>query len=348
MTLNSIQLHKRQKPEIPGVVRRLIAKRDELNKWWESLSFKTKDSSRSNIHLQLECCLVRMFIGRPFLSSLDTSGVTPDTSTADWTGQRTSRSPRGGSALPEGPSRKPSPSALVEDCVQAAMQVVDLCQLLRDNGAGLAKASYVEYSSCRASLLVLIAYSIRSQTIQCYNNLQKGLEIIREMSDSGDSAKCEVQLLEILDRAVQRLHYLSVKMQTSQPTDTRTQIGYDDFRKWGEMWKPPGSMDSSNHFQIQPQPSSSGFYQFNPHRVESTVGPVVVDGGQSEGDTLGDSTSTYLVQDGQPAITGSGFFGLENMFDESTDVYAQAERQLLESFLAIPESDFSFHPSLPG
>lgn len=284
-----------------------------------------------------------MFIGRPFLSSLDTSGVTPDTSTEDWTGHRTSRSPHGG-VRPEESSRKSRVSALLDDCVQAAMEAVDLCQILRDTGPGLAKASYVEYSSCRASLLVLIAYSIRSQTVQCYNHLQKGLDIIREMSATGDSARSEVQLLEILERAVQRLHLLSVKHQpkTGENTDTWSKIGYDDFRKWSETWNPSGSMGSSKHLQTQSQLPSSELYHFNTHQLESTGGHIAVASVISVEEPSRDSTRNYLMQESQPTVTGSGFFELENMFDESTDVYAHSERQLLESFLAITDSDFTF------
>lgn len=94
---------------------------------------------------------------------------------------------------------------LISDCIKAATEALDICQQLRSSGMGLARASYPEYSACRASLLVLIAYSIRNFSGQFRKSLCEGLNMIRELS-AGESARSEVALIESLERALARLH----------------------------------------------------------------------------------------------------------------------------------------------
>ena len=123
---------------------------------------------------------------------------------------------------------------LVEDCVAAAKEVIAICHILQTGDMGLAKSSYMEYSSCRAALLVLIAYSICYRTNEFSSTLQKGLDAIREMASVGDSARSEVCLLETLEAALHRLHVFDPK--PHRPTDTGTkssaQEGYEGFVNW--------------------------------------------------------------------------------------------------------------------
>lgn len=123
---------------------------------------------------------------------------------------------------------------LVQDCVAAAREVIRICHDLQIGGMGLAKSSYTEYSSCRASLLVLIAYSICYRTNEFANTLQRGLEAIREMASVGDSARSEVCLLETLESALHRLHVFD-----TIPTDPKVaaandpvEDGYEGFVSW--------------------------------------------------------------------------------------------------------------------
>lgn len=123
---------------------------------------------------------------------------------------------------------------LIEDCIAAANEVIDICHGMQTGGMGLAKSSYTEYSACRASLLVLIAYSIFRRSNEFSSNLQKGLDAIREMASVGDSARSEVSLLETLEAALHRLEAFDIGPNHSTP-DAReepAQDGYEGLLDW--------------------------------------------------------------------------------------------------------------------
>lgn len=123
---------------------------------------------------------------------------------------------------------------LVQDCVAAAKEVITICHDLQTGGMGLAKSSYTEYSSCRASLLVLIAYSICYRTNEFANTLQRGLDAIREMASVGDSARSEVCLLETLESALHRLHVFDPIPTEPEVTAAKdpAEDGYEGFVNW--------------------------------------------------------------------------------------------------------------------
>lgn len=178
--------------------------------------------TRQEIHCRLECCLLHMFIGRPFI--LAHRQVRKDTSASP----ETSGAPRR-----ESTASQEQWDFLVQDCVAAAQDAINICHTLQTGDMALAKSSYVEYSSCRASLLVLIAYSICHCTNEFSVTLQKGLEAIREMASVGDSARSEVSLIETLEAALHRLHMfdLSPKQPTS-PAGSSEQEGYEGLVSW--------------------------------------------------------------------------------------------------------------------
>lgn len=221
-----------------------------MEKWWSSLPRELVSSSlqpvvhiRSVMHLQLEYCLVRMFIGRPFLlkknmaDSMNNSPANPESNVAEKT------------LSSEGLGSKNSlgPKELVDDCIKAAMEALDLLQELQDCGLGLARASYIEYSSCRASLLVLIAYSIQSFSEQYRTPLYKGLDMIREMSAAGESAQSEVSLIETLERALARLHSgVQLSQQGEIVPHERPISDYEAFRHWGSRVRKDVAFEAPN------------------------------------------------------------------------------------------------------
>ncbi|KAJ6197774.1 hypothetical protein J3E72DRAFT_243552 [Bipolaris maydis] len=183
--------------------------------------------SRARLHAHLECCLLHMFIGRPFILAHRQvrKGDPKDDNTAEH---------------PEGkPETTPTPphmrwNFLIEDCIAAANEVIDICHGMQRGSMGLSKASYAEYSACRASLLVLIAYSICRRTNEFSDNLQKGLNAIREMASVGDSARSEVLLLETLEAALNRLQAFDVDcdQSVSDTGEETVQGGYEGLRDW--------------------------------------------------------------------------------------------------------------------
>ncbi|KAJ5601839.1 hypothetical protein N7510_011373 [Penicillium lagena] len=217
------------------IVLRLLAMKSAFTKWWASLpsdalNNETLESAhiRSAMHLRLEYCLIRMFVGRPFLLKQETSDSS--TSSPAQMNNTTESHPR----ITEGGSHRSmiGRKDLINDCIQAANEALDICQRLRDSGIGLARASYIEYSSCRASLLVLIAYSIQSFSEQFRKPLYNGLTMIREMSAAGESARSEVSLIESLERALARLH-TATKHRELGNIQEKSVSDYEAFKKWG-------------------------------------------------------------------------------------------------------------------
>ncbi|KAK5790847.1 hypothetical protein VI817_006156 [Penicillium citrinum] len=228
-----------RKHQIPEIISSLLTSKLAMGKWWSSLprelmSIRLQPAAqvRSVMHLQLEYCLVRMFTGRPFLlkknmsESMNKSPANPDSSAAEKTS-----SPAGSGV------RYPfAPKELVDDCIKSATEALDLLQELRDCGLGLARASYIEYSSCRASLLVLIAHSIQSFSEHYRTTLYKGLDMIREMSAAGESAQSEVSLIEALERALARLHSgVQLSQQDQIVLPERPISDYEAFKHWGAI-----------------------------------------------------------------------------------------------------------------
>jgi hypothetical protein len=212
------------------------------------------------MYVRLEYCLLRMFIGRPFLFSRAIPQPGPSSSEVG----RDSTSPTDGTQTQNSDHQE-----LVECCIRTAKEAVDICRSLRDNGPGLARASYIEYSSCRAALLVLIAYSIQNQSDPFRRYLRDGLDMIREMSASGDSARSEVRLIEALERALARLHLFNTQPHRDDentalaPADFAS--GYGGFKQWESIWKgntstcdSVASLYSSSAHPLAPQTLVSG------------------------------------------------------------------------------------------
>ena len=164
-----------------------------------------------------------MFVGRPFLfgrQSARSNSNSPSSATDSQTPTSANKE-----------KRVSLRQKLVEDCVQAAKEALEICRSLRDDGHGLARGSYIEYSSCRASLLVLIAYSVQNHSDQFQTIVEDGLVIIRDMSAAGDSARSEVALIEALERS------LKARDIGNAPASGSLGSGYDSFKNWESMWK---------------------------------------------------------------------------------------------------------------
>ncbi|KAJ5136480.1 hypothetical protein N7448_005034 [Penicillium atrosanguineum] len=205
---------------------RLLNIRKHLIDWWSTLPEETncRDLNpggplfRSNVHLKLDYCLTRIFIGRPFLfSSLKGLYQTPVT-------------PFKG---PSGVSK--NRATLVTDCVEAALEIIDLCRLLRDE-AGLARASFTEFSSCRAALLVILAQGLTKRTERLGAALEQGISLIKIMSMGVGSARSAVSVIEALERAIRRLELWS-ESQQAQSNGSGSESAYDRFKNWEMLWK---------------------------------------------------------------------------------------------------------------
>lgn len=166
--------------------------------------------------------------------------------------------------------------ALVQDCISAAKAAIEMCHAMQTGYIGLTRASYIEYSSCRAALLVLIAYSISYRTNQYSGCLQRGFDAIREMALTGDSARSEISLLETLEAALYHLRIFDSDDQNASNADPHAiRDDYDGFVQWYKSRKSSGeSSTNPSHGMIeerstQPAPSDitannwRGFHSMN-------------------------------------------------------------------------------------
>ncbi|KAI8297024.1 hypothetical protein K4K59_003695 [Colletotrichum sp. SAR11_240] len=224
-----------EKHEIPDGITKLVEMKAQLHTWWNNLPETTfcKDPSpgsavfRPDMHLRLEYCLVRMFAGRPFIFPRES---TRSTASSSGSPADSAVPPRTGSAAAAAAKAHPR-SVLVADCVDAALCVVETCRLLR-NSIGLARASYTEFSSCRAALLVIITQCLQKKTDRLREALRDGLAMLKEMSTGGESAKSEMSLIEAFERAISRLD-----ANDDAASSSAKESDYARFKKWEMLWK---------------------------------------------------------------------------------------------------------------
>ncbi|KAK5064651.1 hypothetical protein LTR84_000485 [Exophiala bonariae] len=349
-------LRKCQKSELQSILSRLITMKDSLAKWYENLPHAVHSqagsirstSSRPRMHLKLEYCLVRMFVGRPFLFSRHAAGSTPNSTSRKDSNATTA------TGVVETDKKSSRRASLIDDCVQAAQEAISVCRMLRD-GIGLARASYIEYSSCRASLLVLIAYCIYNQTNRFREPLQTGLSMIREMSASGASARAEVSLIEALERAQARLQFFTTTSKspdTASPDVSGAVSGYDRFKNWQAMLKGGGAAAATNapshRMQNTSMPVSVKETDINPSfRQHHMPHHWSIDSGSENGGGI----PNFAIPNSDTDLNGglgplhsaaeSAFFGLDSMMMSSNETVHHPERQVLQDFLAIPDFEFN-------
>jgi hypothetical protein len=208
-----------------------------------------------------------MFIGRPFILAhrqrrADSSAVQPHNATRTRATESNTQW-----------------DFLVKDCVAAAEEAIDICHGMQTGTMGLAKSSYTEYSSCRASLLVLIAYSICYRTNEFSNTLRTGLDAIREMASVSDSARSEVSLLETLESALLRLHEFDSAPgpHTTTAAEHPAEEGYEGFVNW--YTKLGGSANSragvSSQNDVNGQGARMQIREFDSQPAPNMDGPAV-------------------------------------------------------------------------
>ncbi|ETS79378.1 hypothetical protein PFICI_09231 [Pestalotiopsis fici W106-1] len=205
---------------------KLLTIRKDLIKWreplhWEVASIKHMDlrSLRNHIHLRLYYWNTRLSLGQPFM--LASSSLAASSESVPETAQFIGR------------------AGLVKDSVDSALEIISLCQMLRDH-VGFARASYVtEFMSCFTAVLVLLAQTLAQPSPSIREALSRGLELIRTMSTGCMLARSEVSIIEALERAVIRLQ--NVQRQRSSPGApsqvAQEATNYDTFKTWTRLWK---------------------------------------------------------------------------------------------------------------
>ncbi|KAL4756352.1 transcription factor domain-containing protein [Aspergillus foveolatus] len=331
------------KHERSSILSRLVDGKNSLEAWWKTLPDEvqaqknvpyqqTNSHFRLYIHIRLEYCLVSMFIGRPLLlnrAASRSSPASPETQNSDNRAVTTSATN----------NHTKHRQQLVDSCIQAAKEALRLCSTLRNNGPGLARASYVEYSSCRGSLLALIARSIQGQSSQFQGELRQGLEMIREMAAAGDSARSEVAFLESLEHALARLQCANEADGTGNGDTPGSKSGadYEGFKQWETMWKSSGSTHPENmHSQWNPGLTSSGSQNHLDEHIPQSF-------------RNGISSSMSHTEDMPNIHSPCSFDALP--FDNGS-LPVQPELRFLQEFLAMPgytfDTGFGVDDSLDG
>ncbi|KAL3457341.1 fungal-specific transcription factor domain-containing protein [Aspergillus heterothallicus] len=195
---------------IPEYLERLMQIRTHVEQWWNSLPCRDttpgSPSFRQNSHLKLAYLLIYIYMGRPFMF------------TDDWKDSRNDNTePR---------------NVLVQSCLQSALEIVETLSSLASN-TGLCRASYTEFSSCRAALLVILAERLNSRTTHRFEEeLARGMALIRRMT-GGSSSESEISYLQSLDAAIRQ----SSMAQEEMPGSSHQPSAYAQFKHWTQAMK---------------------------------------------------------------------------------------------------------------
>lgn len=230
------------------------------------------------MHLRLEYSVVRMFAGRAFIFLRLPTHSDPSASSSPADAMQSSPTSRPPQENPPGRTQasrnSESRNILVADCVEAALDVIDTCKVLRDT-VGLARASYTEFSACRAATLVITTQCLQGRTARLRQALRDGVSMIKLMSTSGESARSEASLIEVFERAIARL---DVAERTAIAT---TETEYDRFKKWEMLWNTESPSTSTSREERNPNartnpmpPQTNGFWDLDAAAGRSAALPM--------------------------------------------------------------------------
>lgn len=219
-------LKRADKQAQPAVLRSIIELKQQLRQYWLSTAEVTycrdldpsKPLFRFNLHLALTYHLTYIFIGRSFIFNA---------------GRRTTQA---GHAVGSEVQWNRGMEELVQECIQSAVTIIDLCQVLHDE-MGLARSSYTEFTSCCAALLALLAYRIFTRASTLQSSCSKGLLLLKTMTAGIFSGKAERLTIESLEAALQKLDQSGYS--NSNPavrSSENTKSAYLRFHDWAVSW----------------------------------------------------------------------------------------------------------------
>jgi hypothetical protein len=204
----------------------ILSIRQELIAWWDKTSEeldKNQQCLRNDIHLRLYHWTARQALGRPFLLSAPASFESNPSATASDAGS--------------GCGSPADRLSLVQDAVHGALEVINLCQILRER-VGLARASYfTEFTSCQTAMLILLARSLTDLSLEIRHALTRGLAILKIMSIGNSLAGSEAGGIEVLERAVIRLKSTKAPRTGAGAGSPQDASKYDTLRTWSRLWQ---------------------------------------------------------------------------------------------------------------
>lgn len=133
-------------------------------------------------------------------------------------------------------SSKLQRSELVNDCIQGALDILATLQSLATN-TGLCRASYTEFSSARAALLVILAESLNSgMSAELQDGLNRGMNLIRQMV-GGTSSQSEISYIESIEAAIRQLASNADAGNQEPFTALSSTSAYARFKDWTKSMK---------------------------------------------------------------------------------------------------------------
>lgn len=128
---------------------------------------------------------------------------------------------------------------LITNCIHSAREIIDLCQKLHDE-VGLARASYTEFTTCRAALLVILAQQLQQNNDHLRAVLERGIKLMKHMALGIYSATAEKNSITAMETAIKRLDAYRNGDANQHST------GYENFRNWATLWREEGRQTMEN------------------------------------------------------------------------------------------------------
>ncbi|CAK1362056.1 putative transcriptional regulatory protein [Cercospora beticola] len=215
---------------------RLLHVKGQFLEWWNTAQIPDFESAttRAVLHLHLSKHMNLVFVGRPFLlNKAKTNTKTPERSGQAEVNQRWTE--------------------LADDAVRSAEQIITIEQHMHGT-IGLAKASWTEFSSCRAAVLVLLAQCLHESSEHVLGVLENGMHLIRYMSTANASTRSEASLMASLETAIRHLHTRRGQSASQEVTET-----LNNFKKW------------ASHFQGETPEPTEGLFDPLPTHMAAAV-----------------------------------------------------------------------------
>lgn len=195
-------------------LQRVIKSKGSAEKWWQEQSLSRAPvmyQCRRSAQLHLYYHISLVYLCRPFILSRSYGKQQSST------GQQTS-----------GPLEK-----LAEDAVTSACHLVDILAIM-NSSIGLARASYIEFSSCRAAGMVILAASLTNKTEELAMKRALAMQFINKMALTIAASQSDASLLTAIDASIRRMDgdKHATTIDTTSLTPGTEQAKYDTFKKW--------------------------------------------------------------------------------------------------------------------
>jgi hypothetical protein len=123
---------------------------------------------------------------------------------------------------------------LVDDAEYSGYEIIDICAML-DESTGLAAASYIESSSCRAAVLVMLAQSLIGRCHLFRGKLQQGMDLIRKMERTQAESTSDTSAITSIYDAINALapHKRNQKYKKASSV-VNSKGGFQSFQDWAK------------------------------------------------------------------------------------------------------------------